>query len=172
MSNPHNAIADRLAALYKSQRGAQIELSHQETDLAARILAITPEGGWGGKNEGERKTARELAVASDETCKAINIRVSELRDDLADTEGEIDALREQRDALRWKIRADMVAALNSKAIAYRAVETAIEDTADHEIEERTWAFAGEGGDVDDAAARSIDQVSYPTPLYEESDIPF
>lgn len=126
------AIANRLADLYKGQRGIQIELSHQESDLAARILVIVPEGGWPGKNEAERKIAKEIAVAEDATCKVIGQRITELRDDLADTEGEIDALREQRDALRWQATAKLADALEAKYVGRKQIAQveAIEEALD------------------------------------------
>ena len=125
-------IADRLGDLYKAQRGIQIELAHQEQDLAARVLTLTPADGWPGKNEGERKTAKEIAVANDEICQRINQRISELRDDLADSEGEADALREQRDALRWAATAKLADALEAKYIGRKqiAVAEAIDEALD------------------------------------------
>lgn len=138
-NNTMAIIADQLADLYKSVKGIEIELSHQEADLVPHILRLAGEG-WEGKNEEQRKLDREKKIAGDETCKFIQARITELRVDLADAEGEIEALREQRDALRWQTRERLATALEAKygvtpAPTHEPMDAGFEVEADADIEE-------------------------------------
>lgn len=129
------SLANRLGELYQSKRGAQIELAHQEADLEGNILRLTPDDGWPGKNEENRRLARERALADDQACRNIAARMTELRDDLADLEAEIDALDAERRAREWMIRQQLVEALMVRAVQQNhkdgdRAEQAFDDAAD------------------------------------------
>lgn len=97
-------LADELAALYHDKAEASIELAHFEQDRENRLLALTPAEGWPGKNEEQRKTARELTVAADSFLQTIGKTQMEVSDKLARIDGEISGLQVQFQAERWEVR--------------------------------------------------------------------
>jgi hypothetical protein len=103
--------ASILADLHRNRAQLQIELGQQESLQAECQLKITPAEGWPGKNEEQRKTARELAYASDEVLRSISSKISEIRDTLTDCEAEVSAHQELASAARWEIRARLAEAL-------------------------------------------------------------
>lgn len=166
MSSQFDAIADSLARLYHYLRDTQIELAHQETDYTAAVLAKAPEEGWPGKNEEQRKAARDRALADDETCKLITARISQLRDDLADCEADLEALRERRDALRRGIRERLTGALEMRygvQVEFREpADGAFDGETDVEADAMAEAAVYAGGD-----GRAAGQAAMP-----EDEIPF
>lgn len=93
---------DRQLAIYK------LNLDHAIEDIAGRALAITPDGGWPGKNEGERKTASDKAFAADETIQKLLDLKRVAEDNVISTQAQIDALEDERRALEWTVKATYV----------------------------------------------------------------
>lgn len=93
---------DRQLAIYK------LNLDHHIEDIAGRALAITPDGGWSGKNESERKTASDKAFAADETIQKLLDLKREAEDNVMTTQAKIEALEDERRALEWTVKATYV----------------------------------------------------------------
>lgn len=122
--------ADRLAALYVRRKDLGIGLSHNEQDIEARQLVMTPAEGWPGKNEEARATARGKAYAEDETLQKMRAMLSKLRDELAMVDGEIEAQEVQFKAARWQIRQDTNDVLRARRIQPEPEESENDDPGD------------------------------------------
>jgi hypothetical protein len=107
-------IAATLGTLIRARRDHQIELSHQQSDYAARVLALAPADGWPGKNEEMRSLARQRAEADDPALKALRDMQSETADELSAIESDIESLSVERRAIEWLIRDRMASALGGR----------------------------------------------------------
>lgn len=143
-------IADRLSELYRAKKDVQVRLAHTDDDYAARLLALTPRpDGWPGKNAEQRELAQATAEDADLALRALRQVRSELRDQLAHTETEIDALIERRDAQRWAIRERMARALEGHGQQYSAVDEMLDEPlTSFNDEELRDTFLGEELDDD------------------------
>ena len=62
------------------QASLRSELEIFESDLDKRVIALTPETGWEGKNEGERKAAKDRALAGDPTYQSLAKNIDVTKD--------------------------------------------------------------------------------------------
>jgi chromosome segregation ATPase len=102
-----------------------------------RGIAITPRSGWLSdqpkSNAEQREAERDRIFAADETLQKIADIQSDLRDQLAALEGEIDALEERRDAMKWTVRQVLAETMSDRDI-YFSERSVVEDAADHRTE--------------------------------------
>jgi hypothetical protein len=128
----HTDHAQQLAALYRQRKRIEIQVAHRVGLLDARALTITPPDGWPGKNEAERKTARDKAIADDPACRVIIENLTVLRDDLARIEGEIAAAEALRRGAEWETREGLRLAFaqtdSSSGPAHEPADAAFEAT--------------------------------------------
>ena len=107
-------LAKEIAIANAKINDFEFRLDNQKSDLEARKLALVPEQGWPGKNEGERKLAEKSAVMSDEACQNIEKNIFGFREALVTLKSEVSALETERRALEWSIRLAYVQSLGAK----------------------------------------------------------
>jgi len=91
-----NALQAGIESVFLSST-LKVEIENTKTEIEQRILQLTPETGWEGKNEAERKTHKDRVLASD-------LRLQHLQtthDLMAGNKIRIDA---QIDAISLKLR--------------------------------------------------------------------
>jgi hypothetical protein len=110
-------IASALGELAHARYELRNELTAIENAVKARKAAITPPGGWPGKNPDERKAAELAAVSTDETLTLLLSQKDDVEDELALSEADREALIAERDAWQWTIRDREVAAFNPQMMS-------------------------------------------------------
>ena len=129
-------IAKELGNQLRARTDLNILISHAETDIDARKMAITPEGGWQGKNAEERKLASERAYSDDLALLTMGEDLEQRKVRIAEVETEISCLETERRALEWTIRARLVDALAGKQETKADVaENAFDDAAEARLDE-------------------------------------
>lgn len=116
MPSQLSECAETLARLYQERAQAISELAILEELLAARQLALTPPApdGWPGKNEEQRATSRDKVLTADAEYTRIDREARQAKNSLDALEATIDGVKETASALRWEIRAALVAALDKR----------------------------------------------------------
>ncbi len=152
----HSELATQLAQLYRLRKTIQIELSHQEADYAARVIALSPADGWPGKNESQRDIAKASAVLSDEVCQRIQSQIRSLRDDLAQTEADIEAAEALRRGAEWETREGLRRVLGQGGEAtgetHEPTDQSFDDTLDRATDT---AATDRQGDFDPTLDRAL-----------------
>lgn len=92
----------------------EIRIKHLREDYDARVVAITPENGWPGKNADERDTAKARAEATDETLASLRELIRTYEHDLAEANGEMSAFEIARREREWQVRERIAEALQAK----------------------------------------------------------
>jgi len=101
-------LAKELGKAYSERAIVSIAIAHNKEDYDARILELRPEGGWVGKNEDERKSAKELAAKNDMAIQNITkIRV-ENENRLAALIGQIESMEAERRSLEWFFKGEFI----------------------------------------------------------------
>jgi len=98
-------------------KDTDIRLKHLREDYDARVIAITPETGWPGKNADERDTAKARAEASDSALFSLRELIRDAESKLAGYEGDMAAFEIARREREWQVREQIVAALREKGIS-------------------------------------------------------
>ncbi len=109
-------LAQQLAGLYRARKSLQVDADHVSAAIEARQLMLTPAEGWPGKNDSQRDTARDKALAADPELADMRQELSALRDKLAGSEGEIEALQAVASAERWAVRERLADALAARQV--------------------------------------------------------
>jgi hypothetical protein len=107
-------IATELGRLSKEGADLQIRTDHLKSDEESRILYITPEGGWIGKNPDERKASESKALSSDSVITSIRNQLIDLKDGLSFIRASESMLEDERRALEWEIRDAYVKAIGGR----------------------------------------------------------
>jgi hypothetical protein len=116
MTERMTSIALALAEQRNLLAEAEIRLWQLARDAEARQLALTPADGWPGKNEEQRRAAREQAWSSDPALGQIAAEVERLEPAVLRARAGIAALEDERRALEWQVRARLVAALEGAGV--------------------------------------------------------
>mgnify|MGYP001168791079 CR=1 FL=1 len=98
-------------------KDTDIHLKHLREDYDARVVAITPETGWPGKNADERDTAKARAEASDPALRSLRDLIRDAESKLAVYEGDMDAFEIARREREWQVRERIAEALTAKGIS-------------------------------------------------------
>lgn len=93
-----------------------IRIKHMREDYDLRVLAITPDTGWPGKNADERDTSKARAEAADHACVEMQLSIRAYETDLATAEGEMDAFEIARREREWQVREQIVEALRATGL--------------------------------------------------------
>jgi hypothetical protein len=113
-----------------------------DQNIAGRMVAIIPEGGWPGKNEAERNAARDKAVLEDAYLGEQKAQRYELKSFEAVLTGGIAALDAERRALEWSIRERLVDQYGPQVTeGAEPVDNAVEQESEEaifEAEEAKW----------------------------------
>ncbi len=115
MSRLHE-IAELLTDNRMNLAAAELSLWQAERDAEARALTFVPEKGWPGSNEQARKDARALALASDATMKVISGQIEAAHGSTVRLQAEIAGLEDERRALEWSIRSQLVDTLSRRGV--------------------------------------------------------
>jgi hypothetical protein len=99
----------------------EIKIKHLRQDYDARVLTITPETGWPGKNADERDTSKARAEASDKACADMREMIRAYEHDLAEAEGEMDAFEIARREREWQVRERIAEALQVRGVPSEAL---------------------------------------------------
>lgn len=135
-------LAKSLSALLRERATCNVTLSHLSSDMEARKVAITPEGGWPGKNAEERKFAESVTCGADEPMKAMRNEHAIKLDRQAFIEAEISALETERRALEWSVRGALVDALMGVTNSHSDVaESSFDDAAQMVVDETVFETA-------------------------------
>jgi hypothetical protein len=136
-------IAKELGELYQARAGANLTEWQAGQDMERRVIEITPPEGWPGKNEEQRKTARETALQADELYQKAWADQRTAHSALLTVQGQIEALEAERRALEWQARAALVEALRDGGVQSNhrgdpAGDQVFDNTADHVIDQQSW----------------------------------
>lgn len=92
----------------------EIRIKHLREDYDARVVAITPETGWPGKNADERDTSKAREEAKDAVLADMREMIRAYEHDLADANGEMSAFEIARREREWQVRERIAEALQAK----------------------------------------------------------
>lgn len=99
----------------------EIRLKHLREDYDARLIAITPETGWPGKNADERDTAKAREELKDETLGNLREMIRAYEHDLAEAQGEMAAFEIARREREWQVRERIADALQVRGVPSEAL---------------------------------------------------
>ena len=133
-------IANELSKLHRQLVSYQLQRDHAIDDIAARALAITPDGGWQGKNESERKTASDKAFAADEIIQKLLLIKRDADDHARQTQAEIDGLEDERRAYEYTVKATYVRAMTEDVTLEELlnIDADIPPVQSVQVDEREW----------------------------------
>lgn len=92
----------------------EIRIKHLREDYDARVVAITPETGWPGKNADERDTAKARSESTDGALANLREMIRAYEHDLAEANGEMAAFEIARREREWQVRERIAEALQAK----------------------------------------------------------
>jgi len=104
MKNRLIEIAEQLRFVYQKAAECNIAKRQYDSNIADLKLALTPDDGWPGKNETERKVTMEKTLGADPEMKKILTDLMECERDIDNIEAERNALEAERRAVEWTIR--------------------------------------------------------------------
>jgi len=138
-------IAIELGKLYREKAELSIKEWQTNQDADARRIELTPETGWPGKNEGERRAAMEKAFSADAVLKDLLGIAEDCHKEIELVASDIAALEAERRGLEWSIRSQLVTHLSLAGVQANhngpIAETAFDDTADHRVDQAAFAPA-------------------------------
>lgn len=126
-------IAEELKKNYLNKADAEAEIYSASKNLEDLLVQIIPEGGWPGKNDTERKAARDKAELENVGCQKANEKLKNKRIVMIAIDGINTGLEAERRALEWQIRADLVARMPVTAEKSTQPETAAFDAVQDEM---------------------------------------
>lgn len=135
-NNTHNRltiIALELGALNGTKFTLGVRLAQLREDYEARKMAITPGGGWQGKNAEERKFAESIACAADEVLKKISDMMTIEQHEFDGTIITMENRQTERRALEWTLRAKLIDALAGNYSASEAIALTIAEEKEADI---------------------------------------
>ena len=97
-------IGESLMTYYLDRVAHQTLLGTYSRALEARKVVLLPEGGWEGKNVGEREAARDRIYAEDQILINLQTKLQDAQNNLLLTEANIQGLEAVRRSLEWVIR--------------------------------------------------------------------
>jgi hypothetical protein len=109
-------IAKELSEIAQKRFEIKQKLSLYEMQQSARETAMTPEGGWPGSNDMQRKAEEKKAKANDPELIGLSMSIHDLNYDFGQLEVDRDAMVEERDAIRWTIRDNEVCAVSGDSV--------------------------------------------------------
>lgn len=168
---PLDEAALRLTGLYTARAALNLLIWRANQSIADRQRALVPEGGWPGKNQEARDTARDVACAADEQLAGYVAERDGAHSKLFELEAEISGVEAQRRAGEWRIRERMVDALNGRGLAPQGRGDQAEGAVDGDV---TQAQADAELEAAWGAHLSEEQAAAdePAPDSERADIPF
>lgn len=139
-------IAAKLGELYQARAGASLTEWQAAQDMERRVIEITPPEGWPGKNEEQRRAAKEAALLADDQYQQAWADHRTAHSATITIQADIDALEAERRALEWQVRAALVEALRDGGVQSNhrgdpAGNTAFDDAADDRIWRQEFAKA-------------------------------
>lgn len=127
-----------LADLFRLKADVEIRLGHQSADLDAAVFAVTPDGGWEGKNAEQRDHAKRVAMNGYDHIRVIEDSIGTLNDTLtrvkaevAARQAEMDEVDRQQKRVDSDIRARDITLRSAELDHARAVFNATHKNTDH-----------------------------------------
>jgi hypothetical protein len=131
-------IARAIAGLLEEQANCIGLMDDSKRKIEARKLELTPDAGWEGKNAESRELMAIKTFAADETIRKLQALLVEVTDKMNQANWRIEALRDERRALEWGIKADLVNVLAHRQIpADNGAE--FDAVAEQAVEQQAWA---------------------------------
>lgn len=132
------AIASELADAHSYKAKTAFSLWCTRKSIENREIAMTPPEGWPGNNEKARDAARKVAVSTDSVMLSLSEKLDSLTAQELDITKNIDTLTDERRALEWSLRAELILALQGRQNSTRSdpTEAAFDDIS-QEIADRT-----------------------------------
>lgn len=158
-------INRELDDLRKEAISTAIQKKQAETRYQERILEITPPEGWEGKNDTQRKHSEAIAVTNDETLAEIRLTILHFEEDLQYNESDQQKLHDERRAIEWTVRMQMVG-LTFPNHPEERPDNAFDDQAQAEIDEQIVEEIKYDKEMDNASQPELENV------YPDDEIPF
>ncbi len=99
----------------------EIRIKHLREDYDARVVNITPETGWAGKNADERDTAKARAEITDAGLADMREMIRAYEHDLAEANGEMSSFEIARREREWQVRERIAEALQARGVPSEAL---------------------------------------------------
>lgn len=127
-------ISETLGELYRSRAILNLLIQQTEEDIKMRKVDLTPVEGWPGKNAEQREIEAARVFADDQAMRAISGTLDDLKHEIVENTGAIEALEADRRGLEWQIRADLVQALAGKHDNSDEFDDALEGATDQALD--------------------------------------
>jgi len=175
-------IVVELGVLYTSRRESMFKLWQIEKDIEGKKLYLTPPDGWPGKNEEQRRTAQGQVFEKDETLVALSADLLDTRKKGLEVDDKIKVLENERRAIEWLIRSQLVQTLSLNHIDHDGgdvKDTAFDETAQAAVDQgateqiQSWAETGAPPSLENEQSEYFERAFSPSGSDQlPDDLPF